>query len=169
MNTLDWLIRNGVKFPGPWTDDHKRCLDVLAAALGQVYNWPTPTGLTAPSVNIQGQVVSVLVNNEIATFDGDTMTRLVLAAHKHHVRVAVSGWRPRWDDEFDRSVVDLMRASVEYEPQPDPWVSCEDFPPEVYGVMEIMVTPRTPPPGRLFARHPGIPELVSRAFKVASS
>lgn len=72
---------------------HRRCVTVAAAiSRGAVYNIPTnwSRALFEPWGGVR-----LTLNCELSTFDFDNLTALVLAAHQHAVRVALSGCGPR--------------------------------------------------------------------------
>lgn len=68
-----------------------RCLAVLTA-WEALYNIPR-TGRHRPDGGFRkcgdGVEVHLIPGFELATFDDDALTRLVLAAHQHHCRVAI--------------------------------------------------------------------------------
>lgn len=67
-------------------DDYERCLRVL-------HSWQAPHNIrhycTKAGVVRAPWFVQVVVRAELATFDGDELTRLVMAAHRERVRLAV--------------------------------------------------------------------------------
>ncbi len=78
----------------PLTDEQVRCLDVLAAA-DRLYNW-TRTGTTRLDGGFRpcGNGVEVrMQHGQFSTFDDDRLTRMVVAAHRHAVRLEVGAFR----------------------------------------------------------------------------
>ena len=77
------------KRPHELTADEERCVLVLCS-LGAPYNLP----MDWQRVEWRDHYIVVrLEGEELATYDFDGMTRLVVAAHRHAVRVAVRGIR----------------------------------------------------------------------------
>jgi hypothetical protein len=68
--------------------DFERCMDVLRSVHAD-HN--LRHYLTAAGIMRHPGYVEVRYRNEMATFDGDELTRLVIAAHCHRVRVSLSG------------------------------------------------------------------------------
>lgn len=74
----------------PLTDDQVRCLDVLAEA-DRLYNWHR-TGRRRLDGGFRpcGEGVEVRLRfGSFSTYDDNRLTRLVVAAHRHAVRVAI--------------------------------------------------------------------------------
>lgn len=69
-------------------EEYERCERVLAS-VHKMHNWRHVA--TKAGIVRHDWMVEVRMRGELATFDGDEMTRLVLAAHREYVRVSVSG------------------------------------------------------------------------------
>lgn len=70
-----------------FTADQERCIDVIARAFGGRHhiNEPKP----------YGRGVSVIMYDGFATYDSDALTRLVVLAHDHRVRIEIMQGGPR--------------------------------------------------------------------------
>lgn len=74
------------------TKGQQRCAQTLWD-MTRIYNIPTPCDV-GDAVAILPDSISMLSTGEMSTCDGEQLTRLVLAAHRHQVRVAVRAWTP---------------------------------------------------------------------------
>lgn len=154
----DWYERNrkAAGDPVTLTDDQRRCFEVLAqccSAPGAIYNLPTAAGFL-DSVDLwPNGAVSAIVHGELATFDFDALTRLVVAAHRHCVRVAVKAWRVHdGEDRRAKAIADYLRAEYGYDYEPDdPAISA--------GVMEITLHPRQHDGEHGYDRHRSMADL----------
>lgn len=83
------------------TPERERAVQVLVEAFGPPRHWQAfPTvqlGVIGQGV---GPGLMLLTCREIGTYDVNEMTRLVIAAHRHQVRVSVRPWDP-WLDEHE--------------------------------------------------------------------
>jgi hypothetical protein len=106
------------------TEDLARCVETMSAVRPPHNWWPVdgwrnaaadlgPEGALKNFVELDGKRcarhsvyfdrfgMTLFMRRELATYDGDDMTRLVIAAHEHRVRVAVDGGYvmqlPDWD------------------------------------------------------------------------
>lgn len=68
-------------------DDYERCLRVLHA-VHPVHHWPSYATKAGIIRNPWG--IEVRYRGGMATFDGDELTRLVVAAHRERVRASLS-------------------------------------------------------------------------------
>lgn len=68
--------------------EFERCMAVLHS-LHADHNWRHYTTKAGIIRNAYG--VEVRYRGDLSTFDGDELTRLVVAAHRHRVRVGISG------------------------------------------------------------------------------
>lgn len=68
-------------------DDYERCLRVLHA-VHPAHHWPHYA--TQAGIIRTAWCVEVRFRGDMATFDGDEMTRLVVAAHRERVRASLS-------------------------------------------------------------------------------
>lgn len=73
------------------TPDQLRCMDTLCS-IAAPWNLPlVVVGLdNKPSIEVRGRWVRAVLTCDLATFDGDSLTRLVKAAHRNLVRVDIS-------------------------------------------------------------------------------
>lgn len=157
----DWFVRNLAADgrPHDLTDDHLRCLDALVAITtpSGLYNLPTPIKVTEAVSLWPHGAVSVLLNSELATYDSDALTRLVVMAHRLHVRVAVGAWHPHQDQERAELMAQAYRDSAEdygYDTDME-W----DDPALGTGCYELTVHPRKAESEHRFAKHPGLTDL----------
>jgi hypothetical protein len=151
---VQWLEANLSRGGAPvvLTDDQQRCVAVLASVWA-LHNLHMP----APhkeSIRLHSRGLSVLIHSNLATYDGDHLTRLVIAAHQHRVRVQISPWLPWIDVERAQAV----RAHILTELVEDfDLVNTNEvgFP----SVLEVGLWARSST-GHMFERHPGITDLV---------
>jgi hypothetical protein len=68
--------------------EYERCMDVLRSIHAE-HNWRHYT--TKAGILRHPQCVEVRYRGDLSTFDGDELTRLVVAAHRFRVRVGISG------------------------------------------------------------------------------
>jgi hypothetical protein len=148
----EWLERNlkAAGKPRSLTDDESRCVEVLAS-IARLYNLHTPLSITE-SIEFSGGGLSVLVSSELATYDDSALTRLVLAAHEHAVRVAIAPWLPHLDEE--RASIIAADFFAEHG-----WVLDHDH---IHGIMEIRLSPRSPGvTDQCWDGHPTLADLAS--------
>jgi hypothetical protein len=69
------------------TEDQKFCKLVLAHWAGGEHHLPT--------VHLFGAGICINVSNDLATFDFDRLTRLVITAHRWAVRIEIASSGPR--------------------------------------------------------------------------
>lgn len=155
----DWLARQ-YKAPGqvPTLDEgHRRCMEVLVTITwpSGLYNLMTPCSV-AEAVKVSPGAVSVLLYGELATHDADGLTRLVVAAHARHVRVALRPWRAHLDQRRAEAVAAAIMADADHAYRwDDPGVS--------EGVYDLLLTPRVAT-GDTYTRHPSAGDLAARAL-----
>lgn len=154
-NAADWLERqykaNGT--PTTLTEGQRRCVEVLSS-LGALYNLHVPLGVTE-SIELHPHYVSVLLRGEVATTDLDGLTRLVLAAHQHHVRVAIKPWASHLDPVRAKLIVEDYREEYDIEVDPD----------TIPGIMEVFLSQRQSE-GDTYTLHPGLDDLIAAATKM---
>lgn len=162
MSAAEWFVRND---PRPLEDGHKVCLDVLEALTepSGIYNLPTVTLPPAAIALWPYGALSILVHGELATFDDDRLTRLVLAAHAKRVRVAISPWR----HHLDRTRAEAIAAWMNTEH--DGGYRWNDDAVGL-GVMEITLHPRKPKAdgASRWEWHPGPGRLVDAGLRLLS-
>jgi len=151
------------KYACELSEGHRRCLRILAATITHpsgLYNLPT-AGALVDSISLwPGGAVAVLLRGELATFDNDQLTRLVLAAHQDLVRVAVRPWLSHQDE--GRAQLIARHLCSEYG-EDDRYIAWDD-PTVGHGVMEVTLHPRQAS-GRRHERHPGLTDLAVLAEK----
>lgn len=141
----DWFARQ-FETPPDLTEGHRRCLRVLSS-VAPLYNIATPCRITdAVSLWPLGGV-SVITSEELATYDAAALTRLVVAAHRDQVRVAVKTWAPHLDMARAAIVVQWYRDQYEIETTVDE-----------LRALEITLHPRTANGGPS-ERHPSLGDL----------
>lgn len=87
----------------PIGDEHARCIHVLGASLGSLYNLPLAGRIIGAGVELcEDGMVSVLYTGSLGSYDESTMTRLMIEAHRHGVWTEVCPWVPVGDDEIER-------------------------------------------------------------------
>lgn len=154
----DWFIRQ-VPYTDRWTaedvtDDHRRCLDVLGAITtpSGLYNLHTPCS-TIDAFDLWPGGLSVLLMGELATFDFAELTRLVIRAHAHCVRVSIGPWLFQRDERRARAIARRVSGDYDYEIE-------HDDPGVGVGVMQVMLTSRNPNSTVTYDRHPAPADLV---------
>ncbi len=81
------------------TPARRRCADVLMDTFGPPRHWYAwPNLALAAHDHMTGPGFELLTMHSMATFDGAELTRLVVAAHRHNVRVDLSAWSPHTDE-----------------------------------------------------------------------
>ena len=88
-----------------------------------------------------GSGMMVVYRGSLGTFDGSELTRLVMAAHEHRVRVEISPYRPEVDSDLDEDYAEIGGGVATF---------------------QIALTPRDPE-GSNFSRHPGLPFVMKAA------
>lgn len=127
-------------------DHHARCVHVLGAGLGSLYNLPLAGKIIGPGLQLlEDGMVSVLYTGSLGSYDESTMTRLMIEAHRHGVRVEVCAWVPIGDDEIERD----RQARLHY---------FDGYPSDasVLPAFEIRLRWRDARSGGLLVRHPSM-------------
>ena len=156
----EWFARQLDSRPGrgsgELSDGHARCLDVLASLTypSGLYNLDTPVAVTDAVALRPDGGLSVLLHGELATFDNDRLTRLVVAAHKHRVRVAAGARPPPPAGGRPRTAARPAPDRGEWAPPLD-W----DDPAVAEGLIEVSCIPAGG--GRML--HPGLRDFVGVA------
>jgi len=140
-----WFARQ-FDTPPDMTDGHRRCLCTLEV-VAPLYNLCTPCHITDAVKLLADGGVSVITSEELATYDAAALTRLVIAAHRNHVRVAVKVWAPHLDEERAADVIRWYRDEYEVETTADE-----------LRALEITLHPRSAHGGP-YDRHPGLYDL----------
>lgn len=161
----DWVQRNTNR---TLTPELARCVDTLSS-IQRPYNWvlindgwqgavvwphPDPDWdedrppLLAPVV-FGDKYMIVRLRQTLATFDMAELTNLVVAAHKHAVRVEVSSEVYRWIDT-DLYVSELVKGK---------WVETNEHPFGPGACLRIALHARQRE-GRGWERHPDLADLV---------
>jgi hypothetical protein len=151
----EWFERQFLGNPPTITDDHRRCLEVLAA-VAPLYNIVTPCPITEAVELWANGGVSIITSEELATFDAGALTRLVVAAHRDLVRVAVRCWSPDRDEERAALVVADYRRQYDV-----------DLDPHSLRALEITLQPRNPftPGASCWDWHPDAATLAATAIQ----
>lgn len=128
----DWLERNLAASgkPRTLTPDERRCVEVMSS-IAALHNLNTPTGITE-SVDFEGGGVSILLRGELATYDHDALTRLVISAHVHAVRVAIAPWVSHLDEGRAQVIAEDFRTEYDIEIDQD----------AIAGIIEVRFTAR---------------------------
>lgn len=138
-----WLEQN---LGHPIGSQHARCVHVLGAGLGSLYNLPLAGRIIGPGLQLREDgMVSVLYTGTLGSYDESTMTRLMIESHRHGVRVEVCAWVPIGDDELERD----RQARLHY---------FDGFPSDasVLPAFEIRLCWRDTRTGGLMVRHPSM-------------
>ena len=92
-DAVRWLQSEAIHAGQPFelTEGLERCIAVLAA-LRPLHNLPTYRPVVGAGIIVRPNHLSVLYRAGLSTFDGDGLTRLVIAAHHHAVRASLSPW-----------------------------------------------------------------------------
>lgn len=139
----------------------ERCIDTICV-LAAPYNLATLGGSPTPdTLMVDRRMVSVLYVGDLATFDGDGLTRLVIAAHRNCVRIGVHPWRAHLDD----ARAELVRRRMVADYAAEMGVDVDEVDDDGCGLacIEITAHPRTIGASHLFDRHPGLDELSERS------
>ena len=149
--------RRGGSFAPAVSEDHRRCLRTLAALTSPsgLYNLPTPINILEAVDLWPTAGMSVITHGELSTYDFDRLTALVIAAHRHHVRVSVAPWLPHLDELRARRVAESLSAEWDQD------VSWDEM---TVAYIEIVLHARqAPTPGdHGWERHPGLDALIDR-------
>lgn len=159
MSAADWLERNLAAAGQPVTlsEGQRRCATVLGAvtAPSGLYNLPTPCGVV-DAIGLWTDGMDVLLFDQLATYDRPELTRLVVAAHEHCVRVAISPWRFHTDERRARLVHEWAWCEAGEEvPEFDP-----EVPPPVSALV-LSLTARVPGAESWHDRHPSASDLIA--------
>lgn len=106
-----------------------------------------------PPVEFHERFVIARLAGELATFDGSQLTRLVVAAHEHAVRVAVSARTVLVED--DQSFLWEQKGSG----NKAEWVETDRHPRYRQACLEVMLHPRQRE-GSTWERHPSIEQVL---------
>ncbi len=152
----EWFERQFLGHPPTITDDHRRCLEVLAA-VAPLYNIVTPCPITDAVELWANGGVSIITSEELATHDAGALTRLVVAAHRDLVRVAVRCWAPHRDEGRAEKVQAYYRDAYDVEPP-----SVDEL-----RALEITLHPRNPftPGASCWDWHPDAASLAAAAIQ----
>ena len=135
------LIRNGWSGTAEDDPDH----DVDADELPEL----------APVV-VGARSIVVRMHHSLGTFDGAELTRLVLAAHQHAVRVKVR--------TALYHAVDLDGSITRYDSTAGDWVDTGEHPSGPAACLELLLTPRQRD-GDLYQRHPTNDQAIAAAAR----
>lgn len=146
QTAAEWYQANA---PGvePLSEGNRRCLNVLLA-IDQLHNLACPRPIKW-GIYVTPNMVSVLLQSQMATFDDERLTRLVIAAHRECVRVSVGPYVP-WVDDDDRHRAILVWANQDND---------GDRPRDVWPIpplMEVTLHARQSRIGSTWQRHPGM-------------
>lgn len=151
---IEWLQRNlsySLDMEIKFTSDQERCVAVLSS-IARLHNLNIPTTVHK-SVTVEDGFVSCLINGELATYDDSALTRLVIAAHAHAVRVAVVPWVSHLDDRRSAAIAAhyLYEHVIEIDPDAIP------------GIMEVRLSARRPGAveGAVWEGHPMMRDLMA--------
>ena len=154
----DWFLRQ-LPYTDRWTadditDDHRRCLDVLGAITtpSGLYNLHTPCS-TIDAFDLWPGGMSVLLRDELATFDFAELTRLVIRAHAHCVRVSIGPWLFHQDEQRAKAIAHQLSGDYGCKTE-------HDDPAVGVGVIQVMLTARDPSSTSTYDRHPDSAYLV---------
>jgi hypothetical protein len=129
--SIDWLQRVlSLDTPIEFTPDQARCAAVLSV-IDRPYNLHTPTSVTE-SIEVSDGFISILLQDELATYDASALTRLVIASHKHAVRVAISPWVSHLDERRGKIIAADFLAEHDIE------IDWETIP----GILEVALSSR---------------------------
>lgn len=157
----DWLAR---RLKLELSEPQQRCAQALWD-MTRIYNlhdggtrpWVTPTGL------------AFLCRSELSTYDSANLTRLVLAAHRHRVRVTLRAWAP--DPECPDSREAAWLAELAEELQIESEITLDptdetDILHLAFGWMEIRLNAREDSPDDWYSHHPSLEDLVANTGQV---
>lgn len=156
----DWLTHamglagQGVEL----TDEQRRCVDALAS-VGALYNLPVPGRDHAAAFRLLPRGLSVVTTTELSSYDNDTLTRLVVAAHRHCVRVSISAYLGHLDEDRDRALRAAVAADMGEDPDGD---VLDDI---AITALEITLHARDRAGTHLFERHPSVEDLAAHAIR----
>lgn len=142
--------------PVELNDDQLRACEVLCA-IAAPYNLVVPGGSIPDAVQFHSTGLSVLLTSELATYDGDHLTRLVTAAHHHRVRVAIGPWIP--ENDWDRGHTIRRRCSEQVEG----YCNLDGILDIDIAAIEVTLHARSADGHHLFDRHPGADDLAQLA------
>lgn len=111
-------------------------------------------------LNVTSSCVIARIHHELATFDAAHLTRLVVSAHVHAVRVSLSA-------EIYRATDRESYVSV-WNPLAGEYVETDDHPTYSMPCLTIMLHPRDPKAEVLTRRHPTVADLAHYATEHAS-
>lgn len=134
------------------TDPLARCVDTLTA-ISAIYNLQLLGGAVTPdTVQVTGRYISVLYAGDLSSYDNDSLTRLVLAAHRNAVRVQIAVWRPHLEEDRAERIGEAVAAEFDIA-SGGVDLSCT----------EIMLHPRDGAATRMYERHPSLADLAGMA------
>jgi hypothetical protein len=145
FDPVDWVNRNTGH---TCTDDEARCLAVLTA-IDRPYNLMLGSERW-DDVEWLGHGIIVYLFGELSTFDWSNLTRVVVLAHRHAVRVAI---RPAIRTQTDRDSF-LSRRD-----EKGMWVT-DEHPTYDVGALCVQLTARAHDAEHMFARHATVADLV---------
>jgi len=156
-DAADWFSSNlaAAGRPHELTTGQRRCLNVLqcVTAPSGLYNLSCG-GNVLDMVRLEhDNRVSTLFVSDLSTYDNSGLTRLVIAAHQHLVRVTISPWHPHLDETRARARAEHLTREYEFI-EPIEW----DAAMVGVGVMEIALDARDATPN-WHDRHPDILDL----------
>lgn len=152
--------------PTTLDDDQARCVEVLTS-IARIYNLVVPGGNVADAVSFHPKGLSIVLACDLASYDGAELTSLVLAAHEHHVRVALSPWRAHLDETRAARIRAHLRADLADHGFDGSDLDSFDADPLAVDAMVLHLHARTPDGDRLFERHPGLEALAATATRRA--
>jgi len=171
----DWVERN-VRCTHPGftiTDDQARCVDVISSIDTGPHNVYTLGGWGPANFPRSGGV-EVWLRHDLATYDSSQLTALVVAAHRHHVRVSVSaelmpaGLADSASEWLDASEIDEAEAWLSaYTNGEIGHLDPDEFTGPTTTVLAVRLHPRHAAElgDHLYRRHPSLADLAARCTR----